>query len=496
MLIAHSDGFHQDDDISHYFFARDAWNNLGSMLHWWGRPGYNIPTMFAAHFFGLPGCRVFSALQTLAVAWLAYLIARRIGAPPWAAAVAPALVWVQPLTMTLACTTLTETPAAVYMALGTWLYLRGNRVWACAAMSPMFITRIETLALVPLLAGTVVYDALKAGGWSVRRAAGTWWVWVCAAAMAWAPVAYIVAAELVHLSPEASPLHVVHKQYTGDYGQGGWGHFVACWFWAAGAGTLALAAVGVIARGRRAWLPAALAVGLCAIQTLIFHYGLFESGGYPRFMVPVSGLAAALAAAGLAAAWRTDRPLGSVVLAVLALAIATPAIYAAWVAPPRLVLGLAFVVLFWAVLPLIAPLRLRGFLGRVAVVVAVVAIAAQAGGMIRPLRTLDSRLNSAMTRCTRDVSDHYAGRPGLTTHVVLRLLWPGVAVVADPADAIARWQKARPGTLFFWDSRYGGKPAPSAPLGQLYAELERRGLLLSIHGFRPGRGGGVRPPAG
>ena len=63
-----------------------------------------------AHWFGLLGCRIFSSLMTAGTAYLSYLIARRIlaGVPRGAylAAIAPALVWLQPLTMTLAATTL------------------------------------------------------------------------------------------------------------------------------------------------------------------------------------------------------------------------------------------------------------------------------------------------------------------------------------------------------------------------------------------------------
>ena len=105
VLISLSDGFYHDDDLTHYNFARAGWHSAGSLLYRWARPGYNVPAAVVAHWGGLLGCRIFSALQTAAVGFLAYLIARRIGVPPAAAAMAPALVWLQPLTMTLACTT-------------------------------------------------------------------------------------------------------------------------------------------------------------------------------------------------------------------------------------------------------------------------------------------------------------------------------------------------------------------------------------------------------
>ena len=52
-----------------------AWNT-------WSRPGYCVPAAVAVHFFGMLGCRIFSALQTAVVAYLAYRIAARLCPPP------------------------------------------------------------------------------------------------------------------------------------------------------------------------------------------------------------------------------------------------------------------------------------------------------------------------------------------------------------------------------------------------------------------------------
>ena len=193
-LGAASDGFFQDDDITHYRFARGAWDDPVSRWHRWARPGYNLPTMVVAHFFGMSGCRAFSALLTAATALLAYGIARRLNLP--LAFLAPALVWAQPETMKLATTTLTETPAALYLALGVWLYLRGRRVLACAAFSPMFVTRYETMALAPVLLAALALDSRRRGGpgwgWMLKGA----WAPAYLAALLWAPAGYAAAGRL------------------------------------------------------------------------------------------------------------------------------------------------------------------------------------------------------------------------------------------------------------------------------------------------------------
>jgi hypothetical protein len=42
-----AEGFYHEDDIEHVLIARDAWGSVDKMLHWWGRPGFTIPAMFA-----------------------------------------------------------------------------------------------------------------------------------------------------------------------------------------------------------------------------------------------------------------------------------------------------------------------------------------------------------------------------------------------------------------------------------------------------------------
>ena len=180
-LINASTGFFQDDDVCHYNIAREGWHDAGKAWHNWGRPGYTLPTMVAAHFFGMYGCRVFSALQMMFVAYLAFRIARHL-APPvvgragptnllaaLAPAFAPVMVWAQPLTMQLSLTTVLEVPSALYLTLAVWLYIRGNRAWSGVALSPLFITRYETLALVPIFALVAIADAIN--DWEQKRLA-------------------------------------------------------------------------------------------------------------------------------------------------------------------------------------------------------------------------------------------------------------------------------------------------------------------------------------
>jgi len=498
VLAVSSDGFYHDDDITHYLFARDAWSEPAALWHWWARPGYNLPAMLVAHFFGVFGCRVFSALQTAAVAYLSYRIARglarSVDLPDSVAALAPALVWLQPMAMTLSYTTLTETPAALYLTGGVFLYLRGNRVWGCAALSCMFITRYETMALTPVLAAVVIYDALRANRYRVGGALRARWAWACIPALLWAPALHAAASAVAQLPPQDSILHIFIRSYSGEYGRGAWNHFLIRWLLAAGAGMLALAAAGALRLGRRGLLVTAMAGGLVVVHTAVYLFGSFASGGYERFLVPVCGMVAVLAAVGLGAAWHQPRRHGAeatmIVLGLSLFAVPQYAPYvsqfAPWLGPwasmDRLIAAAALLLLLLGCLMLARPRARRAVLAWPAAGFALALLGAQAGVMIRPLTFASSPLSMAVRRCVKEVAHLPSrGNAALTTHVLVRLLRDDVQLVCDAADAQRRWRRARPGTLFYWDSKYGGDPDRQDRKTLLYWQLSRRGRLLSEH---------------
>jgi hypothetical protein len=495
VLAMLSDGVYHDDDICHFLFARDALAggtlDANALLHQWARPGYNLPAAVAAFLFGLTGCRILSAGQTAGVAALAFLIARRLTrrvglSDRWAAA-APVLVWLQPLTMTLGITTLTETAAALYLALGVWLYLRGNRVWAMAAFSALFVTRYETLALAPLLAAFVLWDARAASGGKFLASLRRPWVWGCLAATAWAPAAYALAAWWADLPPEDSPLYMFARDYSGEYGSGAIWHFVSIWPEAAGMGGLALAAVGAIALRRRAALPAALCAGLVALHSLLFWRGSFATGGYARFLVPLAAPLAALAAAGLGELWRAKRRTAIAASLLLTAGwIALVIVCWAWVLPEawRLPVKLASAA---AVLPMLAGamIVLSGaprralHVARAAAVVAACLVVAQGAVQIRPLHLESSPAHCVVGRALAELAhSEYRDRPGISQHVLIRYLREDTQALFSNHHALEQWRSAEPGTLFFWENKYCEKPHEPASTRELHESMRRLGRLI------------------
>lgn len=493
VLAAMSDGFYHDDDVGHYIFARDAWGNATFRWHMWARPGYHFPVMPVVRYFGMFGCRVFSSLQTAGVGFLAYLIARRISERDRGVQrltpLAPLLVWLQPLVMTLSLTTLTETTGALYLALGVWLYLRGNRVWGCAAISAMFVTRYELTALAPIPALAVIADAVRTGGGRWRRALRTPWMWGALAALLWAPAAYLIGAYGVDLRPDASPFHIFGDHYTEEYGSGDWSHMLRRWPIASGIGVLALAAAGAVRLVRRAWLPATLAAAGVLLHSIIYYFGTFASGGYERFLVPLAGLVAPLAAAGVAA---LVRPVGRWP-ATAALAAAAAGVWGVFgsgvpyvpkaLLPPlaagAVALTGALVLAAAASLAARRPKR-RRIAASVALSAAAILACVQFAGQVRPLRLSDNRVYVTVRECLRRLEQtSYADNSGWTSHVIADRLNENIQWVRHDPTMIRMWRDAPPGRLYVWDSKYSGGQRTGEPEDIVTTHIRKLGRKVA-----------------
>lgn len=505
VLAFASDGAYHDDDICHFLFARDAWSDPNALLHWWARPGYNLPAALAARFFGLAGCRVLSGLMTAATAWIAWLIARRILGERRVAALAPALVWLQPLALTLSFTTLTETPAALYLTAGTWLLMRGNRVAGCAVYSLLFVTRLETLALapVPLVLFAVLDAAAPASGTGkgqatefppgaffprpgalLRTLLGTPRNWACGAVSLWAPAAWCLASAALRIDPGSSVLHLFSRGYSSEYGSGPAWHFLGVWPEAASYGLAALAAAGAFAAGRRGLLVSVPAGAFLALQSLLFALGIFASGGYARFLVTLAGLVGALASVGLAAGLdaapgRSRAILGPAVLAALVAAT----VLVRPLAHPTALVALAALSLAYGLAAALSAGGRRRRLVRAFSVACLGLAVTQAALLVRPLKLEDSPLGSLVrdgvgvaSQAPRDT------RALLTQHVgAVYIRGAGTVHTGSNPDAQARWESSPAGALFLWDNKYCYKkhtPADLEESRRLWRSLHRRGRIL------------------
>ena len=506
-FAAAATGFCQDDDITHYLLAREGWTDAFKAWHNWGRPGYTLPALVVAHYFGMLGCRIFSAIQTAVIAYLAYRIARLISPPPksrpqgldWATAIAPALapamVWAQPLVMLLAHTTLTETPAALYLTLGAWLILRGNGVWGCLALSPMFITRYELMALAPVFAAYLVWEALTQAAARWGRSAWAWpsllgalrtpWLWAAAVAMCWAPAIYIVVGKFIALPEYLTLIHQLTRKFGGQYGSAPWNHYWIGWMLeVAGGGVLALAAAGALLRNRRAILVAAVPLTLVSLHMIIYMRGAFESGGYMRFLIPQAGCTAALAALGIGALVRMrDR------MAILgALAVLWAWLY--WVdqrdqwllpVPLQLVLPVMCGLAAMAAMAALANVRFARIVGWCALAAAFYVCYIHIEVRVKPLPLNDGIWQSGRDAVAEIDAGPYANCQALSTHAIcVYLREDKTKSVGSYEGARLDWANAKPGTLFFWDNKYGIDDSSPDGVGLLYRDLLRCGQTVCV----------------
>ncbi|MBN1514044.1 MAG: hypothetical protein JXB13_18650, partial [Phycisphaerae bacterium] len=137
-----SDGAYHDDGLTHYLFARWAWNDPHYLLNEWGRPGLTV-LLYPVAAIGWPAAKVLMALVSGAAVWLAYQSARRLRMPT--AAWVPVLCFVQPVFLVMSYDTMTENAMALYLALGLWLHLAHRRTWGAAVVSLCFVTRYESV---------------------------------------------------------------------------------------------------------------------------------------------------------------------------------------------------------------------------------------------------------------------------------------------------------------------------------------------------------------
>lgn len=276
----HLDGLVHFDDLTHYLFAKWAWTWPSYLINDWGRPGFTIPYFLPAAL-GWPACKVLSAILHAATAWLAYGIADRLGIRhAWA--VIP-LCYAQPLFFNLAQTTLTESPMALYVTASACLALRSRWGWSAAVMSLAFITRHEAV----ILALPWAWCAWRAGV-PLRR---SW-------PLIWAPAAVNLAAIAAGVQPAIELLFA--PRASTQYGRGGWLTFLCRSLEAFGPGVMVLAIAGLapLWRNRAARLTLGIALTYFLAHTAIRAMGLYASGGYARFLVPIAPFVAIAAVAG------------------------------------------------------------------------------------------------------------------------------------------------------------------------------------------------------
>jgi hypothetical protein len=483
-MAALSDGAYHDDGVAHYLYARWAWNHVFYLVDPWGRPGLTI-LLFLPAGIGWAACKGMMAVVSIAAAGLAYAAARRLGLRY--AAFVPLLCLVQPLFLLTSYGTLTETAMAFYLAAALWLYASGRFAWSAVVLSLCFVTRYESLVLLPVWIMALVRSRTHP---------------LAYLGLLWAPVLHnLMGVVLLDRWPIT---YLFEGEQLMEYGVGTPLTMLTRSMAASGPAVAVLALVGCGCRwcSRRGWIVSATYLAYLAVHTVVYWLSTHGSGGYPRFLVATSPLAAVAAAHGLEHLVhrripgedrrRIGRAVGMLVVVAAALWAGAeleprpqdeswifliekvrPAVR--WIAAAVIALAV------WWYLAVRRPAPRNG--GRVPRrILGILAIAATAlplGYFVRPHRlSPDARDLQRAVQWLR--AERPADGPVIATNIWAsffldrgyNVVPPDSPRILDVAPGCTLFDLAPPGTLFIWDAEY----SPS----------ERFGITLTSMAQRPG----------
>jgi hypothetical protein len=303
-MAVRSTGVWLDDDLCHYQIARLAWRYPKMLINTWGRPGCTIPYSAVANIgtmaTGFTAARLLTSAMAVLAIWLTWKTAIKMRAP--LANLVPLVLLLTPEFFGESYTPCTEIPAALYTIAGTYLLASGRHRWGAMCFALLPATRHELAPfLVPL---------------------GLWFLWrrdlLAAFLLGWFEGVW---AGVSWWTGESQPIYrYFTAQDATQYGSGSFSHYFLLWFKMAGPVGVGLCLAGawmIVAHEYRAkrwnWKNAAgrrsrlrlLAVGgmvgLIALETVLYAFNRFASGGYSTFLVPAAPLMALCACYGVSA---------------------------------------------------------------------------------------------------------------------------------------------------------------------------------------------------
>ena len=294
-LGVNSPGSSLHDEITHYFIARDSWSDPLRILDIWGRPGntlfYMLPSLIsvgARRWWAVIACVVITLIATRSAARLGL---RQL----W---LLPLTLFIQPWFVQLGFNSITQIPFMLALTVGIDQWIAGRRGWASLCFGLLPLIRHEGLALTAAWIGYLVI--LGVMWWREQRGTKAvalhripWFIIV-----AFIPMTVWNALHFAFYGQAASG-NLLNIRPTDIYGSGDWLHFLGPTAVNVGIGVFALSLPGVVRLWREergALLYAMPALVYFVTHTLIYRFGLFASGGYPLFLLPMAPTFALLAA--------------------------------------------------------------------------------------------------------------------------------------------------------------------------------------------------------
>lgn len=282
---------YQQDGGTHFLFARDAWWNHALLVDVWGRPLFTTLYALPALAGYLPA-KLLTVAVCVATAWQCWRWAEDEGMRR--AELAIPFLALQPSVLLLTADTMTEPLFALMLVIALRLR-RAGRVQAAMLVA----------SLLPLARPEGFFVCVLWGIWSLAdaRAGDAWWrrartlPLLAVGLIAWWIAALVITRD---------PLFILHNwphQWapTGAlYGTAPWLEYWNLRYEVVAKSLALFFAIGFIALlvRRRLGTATSLVLMLFVLHSVLRHFGLFGSAGYPRYFVCVAPAIALITLAG------------------------------------------------------------------------------------------------------------------------------------------------------------------------------------------------------
>ncbi len=295
-------GWILDDELAHFLISKDVWTSPDQLWHTWSRPGRNL-LQFIPAYFGLEAARLWTLTLSAVAVWLTGLEAKRLEMPAlW---ILPLLIWFQWWFPELSYPVLTQGPFLLVWIAGVFFAVRDQHVRAAICWGYLGLIRHEGIALSALwglwvifseqgFARHLIYGRFRESAAAFPRALvlGFWTILPMALMnlFTWLANGTIPFAMFFDSEP------------TDHYGSGPLWLYSQHLMTGVGLPIALLMLLGLFWRGWKlrwdlvlyATYPAYL-----IMHSIIFWKGLFASGGYYHFIMPMAPWAGLLALRGL-----------------------------------------------------------------------------------------------------------------------------------------------------------------------------------------------------
>ncbi len=250
------------------------------LLNLWGRPVRNIVYWIPARW-GLGMARFFSIVLTSTTIIVSTQIGHLLGIKRLY--LIPLFIWFQPWVSGLSFTILPQIPFSILLAIGVYLGLKEKRIEASLAFGFLPLTRHEGIAIL----GVWLLYVLFLRDWRALFVA-------LLPLIGFNLVFFIVKHRFafnIYLNPTP----------TDRYGSGDWFHYARLFPTTVGNLILSFCVIAVVplVKSRKKILALAPYFIYVAIHTIIYRYGLYASGGYQLFLLPLAPAFGLLASVGI-----------------------------------------------------------------------------------------------------------------------------------------------------------------------------------------------------